>query len=78
MNVVTAKRFTIDEYQELIELGFLKEGDSLRDGKAEHIELIRGELIQKAAKGTPHTVCSSILCRQLDLSINIPIHLPKY
>jgi Uma2 family endonuclease len=66
MNVVTPKRFDIDEYHQLIELGFLKEGDSLRDGKAEHIELIRGELIQKAAKGTPHTVCSSILCRQLD------------
>lgn len=58
MNVVTPKRFTIDEYHQLIELGFLKEGD--------RIELIRGELIQMVAKGTPHTVCSSILCRQLD------------
>ncbi|MBW4689495.1 MAG: Uma2 family endonuclease [Komarekiella atlantica HA4396-MV6] len=66
MNVVTPKRFTIDEYHRLIELGFLKEGDSLRDGKAERIELIRGELIQMVAKGTPHTVCNSILCRQLD------------
>ncbi len=58
MNVVTPKRFTIDEYHRLIELGFLKEGD--------RIELIRGELIQMVAKGMPHTVCSSILCRQLD------------
>jgi Uma2 family endonuclease len=58
MNVVTPKRFTIAEYHRLIELGFLTE--------ANHIELIRGELIQMTAKGTPHTVCSSILCRQLD------------
>ncbi|QLE57869.1 Uma2 family endonuclease [Nostoc sp. TCL26-01] len=58
MSVVTPKRFTIDEYHQLIELGFLKEGD--------RIELIRGELIQMVAKGTPHTVCGSILCRQLD------------
>ncbi|WP_445632117.1 Uma2 family endonuclease [Nostoc sp. DSM 114167] len=58
MNVVTPKRFTIAEYHQLIELGFFTEGD--------RIELIRGELIQMTAKGTPHTVCSSILCRQLD------------
>ncbi|MEH2146602.1 Uma2 family endonuclease [Nostoc sp.] len=58
MNAVTPKRFTIAEYHRLIELGFITE--------ANHIELIRGELIQMTAKGTPHTVCSSILCRQLD------------
>jgi Uma2 family endonuclease len=58
MNAVTPKRFSIAEYHQLIELGFLTE--------ANHIELIRGELIQMTAKGTPHTVCSSILCRQLD------------
>jgi Uma2 family endonuclease len=58
MNVVTPKRFTIDEYHRLISLGFLTESD--------RIELIGGELIQITAKGTPHTVCSSILCRQLD------------
>ncbi len=58
MTVVKPKRFTIDEYHRLISLGFLTEGD--------RIELIRGELIQMTAKGTPHTVCGSILCRQLD------------
>jgi Uma2 family endonuclease len=58
MTVVKPKRFTIEEYHRLIEIGFLTEGD--------RIELIRGELIQKTAKGTPHTVCGSILCRQLD------------
>jgi Uma2 family endonuclease len=55
MTVVTPKRFTVDEYHRLIELGFLTEEDT--------IELIRGELIEMIAKGTPHTVCGSILCR---------------
>ncbi|BAZ17248.1 hypothetical protein NIES4071_91260 [Calothrix sp. NIES-4071] len=58
MTVVTPKRFTINEYHRLIELGFFTEADK--------IELIRGELIVRIAKGTPHTVCGSILCRQLD------------
>lgn len=57
MNVATPKRFTIAEYHQLVEIGFLKEDDP--------IELIRGELIQIAAKGTLHTVCSSVLYRQL-------------
>jgi Uma2 family endonuclease len=43
---VTTKRFTIDEYHRLIQLGFLKEND--------RVELIRGELVQMAAKGTLH------------------------
>jgi Uma2 family endonuclease len=58
MNVVTPKRFTLDEYHRLIKLGFLTEEN--------RVELIQGELIQMTAKGTPHTVCSSILCRLLD------------
>jgi Uma2 family endonuclease len=58
MNVATPKRFTIDEYHRLIQLGFLQEG--------ERVELIRGELIQMAAKGTPHTFCATRLLRQLD------------
>ncbi len=58
MTVVTPKRFTIDEYHQLIELGFLTEKD--------RIELIRGELIQMAPKGTPHTFSTTRLSRQLD------------
>jgi Uma2 family endonuclease len=58
MTVAARKQFTIDEYHQLIELGFLTEEDRM--------ELIRGELIHMTPKGTPHTVCGSILCRQLD------------
>lgn len=58
MNVVTPKRFTKAEYHRLIELGFLLEDD--------RVELIRGELIQMAAKGTRHSVCNTKLSRELD------------
>ena len=59
MTVAAAvKRFTVDEYHRLIELGFLTEGDRL--------ELIRGELIEMASKGMPHVFCNGVLCRQLD------------
>jgi len=52
------KRFTLAEYHRLIELGFLNEG--------ERVELIRGELVQMAAKGTLHSVCNTKLVRELD------------
>ncbi len=48
---VTPKRFTIEEYHRLTELGFFTESD--------RVELIRGEIIQMAAKGTPHSICNS-------------------
>lgn len=57
MSITTAKRFTIEEYHRLAELGFFHEDD--------RIELIRGEIIQMAAKGTPHTTCCSNLLEEL-------------
>ena len=57
MNVVTAKRFTVAEYHRLAELGFFRED--------ERVELIKGEIIQMAAKGTPHCVCETLLFREL-------------
>lgn len=61
MTVLTTKRFTIEEYHRLAELGFLTEDD--------RVELIRGEIIQMAAKGTLHTSCSSNLIRELGTSL---------
>lgn len=57
MTSTTAKRFTIEEYHRLAELGFLGEDD--------RVELIRGEIMQMAAKGTRHTTCCSNLLEQL-------------
>jgi Uma2 family endonuclease len=57
--IAQRKRFTVQEYHRLGELGFLSEDD--------HIELIRGELIQMAAKGTAHETCIRRLLRQLPL-----------
>jgi Uma2 family endonuclease len=58
MPSVTTKRFTLVEYHRLIELGFLTADD--------RVELIRGELVQMAAKGTRHSVCNTKLVRELD------------
>ncbi|MDX2212402.1 MAG: Uma2 family endonuclease [Oculatellaceae cyanobacterium bins.114] len=57
MTAVTPKRFTLNDYHRLIDLKFFAEGD--------RIELIRGELIQMAAKGTPHSVCNTRLLYEL-------------
>ncbi|XZO03354.1 MAG: Uma2 family endonuclease [Microcoleus sp.] len=57
MTTVTAKRFSIAEYHRLGELGFF--------GPDERFELIRGELIKMAAKGTLHSVCNSLVFGEL-------------
>ena len=57
MTLTRAKRFTIDEYHRLGDLGFFTEDD--------RVELIRGEIMQMAAKGTPHTNCCRDLLREL-------------
>jgi Uma2 family endonuclease len=51
------KQFSVLEYHRLVELGFLGEDD--------RIELIRGELIQRAAKGVARETCIRRLLRQL-------------
>ncbi|MGM3308323.1 Uma2 family endonuclease [Anabaena sp. WFMT] len=57
MTVVTAKRFTIAEYHRLAELGFFRED--------ERVELIKGEIIQMAAKGKSHSTFNRRLIREL-------------
>ncbi|MCY7406365.1 MAG: Uma2 family endonuclease [Alkalinema sp. CAN_BIN05] len=56
------KRFSIEEYHRLLEIGFLHEGD--------RIELIRGNLVEMAAKGTKHIFCCQELSGILHLLIN--------
>ncbi len=57
MSVVQVKRFTLDEYHKLGELGFLHEDD--------HIQLIRGELIEISSKTRPHETCLRKLLKEL-------------
>lgn len=57
MNAIAAKRFSINEYHRLAELGFFRENS--------RVELIAGEIVQMAAKGTKHSVCSTRLEREL-------------
>jgi Uma2 family endonuclease len=47
MSVVTTKRCTIAQYLRLAKLGFFRED--------ERVELIRGEIIQMAAKSKSHS-----------------------
>ena len=57
MNTVTRKRFSLQEYHQLIELGFFSPSPK--------VELIRGEIFTMAAKGTAHTACCTKLIREL-------------
>jgi Uma2 family endonuclease len=57
MSLTTTRRFTLEEYHRLIDIGFFNED--------ERIELIRGELVQMVAKGTAHTTCCSNLIEEL-------------
>lgn len=57
MAIATVKKFTIKDYHRLTELGFFQVDDK--------VELIRGEIIEMAAKGTPHSVCETRLEREL-------------
>lgn len=76
MSIAQAKRFSLDEYHRLIELGFFHEDD--------HIELINGELIQMVSKGRPHETCLRNLWKLLPklvgdratLQSQAPITLP--
>ncbi|MBC1223997.1 Uma2 family endonuclease [Nostoc sp. UCD121] len=76
MSIAQAKRFTLDEYHRLGELGFFHEDD--------HIELINGEIIEMASKGTAHETCLRNLWKQLPkivgdratLQSQAPITLP--
>ena len=57
MVTTTRRKFSINEYHQLIDLGFFTEND--------RIELIRGEIIEMSPKRTPHSVCNSLLWKQL-------------
>ncbi len=57
MLTVTRKKFTLEEYHRLIELGFFASDEPL--------ELIRGDIVTMAPKRTPHSVCNSLLFGEL-------------
>ncbi len=57
MITTTTRRFTLNEYHRLIDIGFFHED--------ERIELIHGELVQMVAKGTAHTTCCRNLIEEL-------------
>ena len=76
MSIATVKRFTIDDYHRLTDLGFFAEDD--------RIELIHGQFIEIVAKGTAHEVCITNLIPELvrilgdraTIRVQSPIILP--
>ena len=46
---VHRKLFTVDEYHRMLESGILSEDD--------RVELVEGEIIEMAAKGSRHSAC---------------------
>ena len=57
MAIATVKKFTIEDYHRLTQLGFFQEDDK--------VELIRGEIIEMAAKGKLHATINRRLLREL-------------
>ena len=77
MTIATTRRFTLEEYHRLTEIGFFHED--------ERVELIRGEVMQMMTKSTAHSTCCSNLLRELaklvaeraELQCQDPITLPS-
>jgi Uma2 family endonuclease len=73
---LTRHRFSVDDYEQMIEKGILGEND--------RVELIRGEILDKMAIGDPHTATvkrlnhlfSRLVGDRVTLSIQDPIRLP--
>jgi Uma2 family endonuclease len=57
---IVRHRFSVDEYEQMIEHGILTDND--------RVELIRGEIIDKMAIGDPHAACVKRLNRFLGIT----------
>jgi Uma2 family endonuclease len=60
-DTVTRRRLSADEYQRMIKVGILREG--------ERVELIDGALYQMAAFGSPHMACVMRLNRRFSRAV---------
>ncbi|MEX1257787.1 MAG: Uma2 family endonuclease [Gemmatimonadota bacterium] len=69
---LTTRRFTVDEYDRMIEAGILHSG--------ERVELIEGEIVRMAAIGSRHAACvtrlNHIFARELGDRLGVRVQLP--
>ncbi|MEO0457059.1 MAG: Uma2 family endonuclease [Cyanobacteria bacterium P01_A01_bin.114] len=78
MVAIQTRRFTVDEYIRMSELGIL--------APAERTELVNGDIITMAAKGTAHTSATTLtktvfelgLQNQAIIRVQDPIHINNY
>src|SRR5262245_15863165 len=74
--MVVRRRFSVADYERMIDTGIL--------GPEDKVELIRGEIIEKMPKGDPHTACVKRLIHvgsnrfggRVTLSVQDPLKLP--
>ena len=75
---VLRRRFSVDEYYQMVQAGILREDDG--------VELIEGEIVEMAPIGSNHAACvkrlnqifSQHLGQQILVGIQDPIHLGEY
>lgn len=78
MTTTRARPFSVAEYHALTEMGILQPG--------ERVELIEGQIIQMAAKNSPHSavtkrvsdILRSLLDSFADIRVQEPVHLNDY
>lgn len=78
MTTTRARPFSASEYHQMAEMGILQ--------PMERVELIEGQIIQMAAKNSPHSavtkrvsdILRSLLQNRADIRIQEPVHLNDY
>ncbi|MDQ6694479.1 MAG: Uma2 family endonuclease, partial [Chloroflexota bacterium] len=72
------KLFRVEDYDRMVELGILTEND--------RVELVEGEIIEKAAKGSRHSACATqlndpfyrVARKRALISIQDPVRINDY
>lgn len=75
---VERRRFTVGEYDRMIDLGIIREH--------ERVELVGGEIVRVAAMGSRHAGCLELLTELLvselrgvaSVRVQLPIAIPEY
>ncbi|MEM9213182.1 MAG: Uma2 family endonuclease [Cyanobacteria bacterium P01_F01_bin.150] len=59
VDILPQRRWTVEDYHQMIAAGILDKGDRQRHSRAEHVELIDGYILEKLPQGPPHASTTS-------------------